>query len=224
MKRRIYVAMTIPVLVLLAFLAFRWAERSGKFDLIAVRVDSSGPVDSALVAEILKPYFGCPLQTIDTDSLQESLLSIEGLRGVSLMKCYPHTMIVTMQPEQPAAVIHRDNESYPVTSHGVRLPSSWASDTLPVLSVAGCPEGSFIDSGLGLLIKRRLPRDTSVTVEEYGITVVDNGIPVLLDGGSSARCWKIWEGIRTSVQGSVVEVDLRYIGQAVIRRAGEGSV
>jgi hypothetical protein len=90
--------------------------------------------------------------------------------------------------------------------------------------VTGLPESSFIDSGLGLLIKRRLPSDVSVTVEEYGVTVVENGIPVLLDGSCSARCWKTWERIRTSVQGSVVEVDLRYIGQAVVRRVGEGSV
>jgi len=224
MKKSFYIAFIVPVLVLLALLAFRWAERSGRFDLIAVRIDNSGPIDSSMVADILKPYFGRPLQTIDADSLKGSLLQIAGLSSVSITLSYPHTMIVTMEPEMPAAVILRGTETYPVTLLGRRLPAEWADDSLPVLMVEGFPEDGYISSGLGLLIKRSLPQELSVTVEEQGVLVVENGIPVLLDGNNAVRGWKTWERIRTSVHGSGLQVDLRYIGQAVVRRIGEGNV
>lgn len=207
-----------------SFFAMRWAERDGKFDLLSARIDNSGPVDSVLVADILEPFFGEPLLSLNKDSVENCLLEIEGLRAVSVRFSYPHSMVVTLEPEVPVAVVDRENESYPVTIAGKPLPQGWTDNTLPILSVSGVPSPDFISSGIDLLVKRGLGGRAAVLVGEAGVTVIDGGVPVLLDGCSAATDWTTWESMRSSVTDPSCTVDLRFNGQAIIRPGEESEV
>ena len=72
-----------------SFFALRWAERDGKFDLISARIDNAGPVDSALVADVLEPFFGESLLSLNTDSIEGCLLDLEGMKTASVSFIYP---------------------------------------------------------------------------------------------------------------------------------------
>lgn len=220
MRRRIYALAAVFLVVLIAALVVRWADRDGRFDLLAARIDNSGPVDSVRVAEILKPYFGESLLTMDIDTLTAALGSIEGLKRVSVTVSFPHSIIVNMTPERPAALVLSSAGDIPVTTEGVQLPPSWADPSLPVLSLEGSPGDDYIRTGLDLLLKRELYRTAEVRVCEWGILVVQDGVPVMFDGESAPADWKTWEAIKTSVRASAEMVDMRYGGQAVIRTAG----
>ncbi len=89
MKKRMIILSSVLLLVLVGYLALRWADRNGRFDLYTARIDNSGPVDSCLVAEILEPCFGRSLLELDRDSLEGELAGIEGLRSVSVTFSYP---------------------------------------------------------------------------------------------------------------------------------------
>ena len=208
------------LLVLIGVLGVRWADRDGRFDLTRARVDNSGPVDSALVAEILEPYFGESLLSINSDSIRCALESIEGLSSVSVTVSYPDEILIAMVPEKPAAFLNTRSGLCPVTARGNTLPLSWGDPSLPVLYVEGTPAFGYMDSGLNLLLKRGLSGSAKVTVSEHGILVVDNGVSVLFDGAGAPEDWETWEAIRTSVNFSAELVDMRYGGQAVIRIAG----
>lgn len=219
MKKRIYLTSILLLLVLIAALAVRWADRKGSFDLLAARIDNSGPVDSALVAEILEPFFGESLLSVSTDSIQLALGAIEGLRTVSVRVSFPHAILVEMTPEIPAAMLVSEFGTYPVTSSGTSLPESWSDLSLPVLEVEGSPRDRYLESGLELLLDMDLNDSATVVVCELGIRVLENGIPVLLDGNRAAADWETWKSIRSAVCTSAEQVDLRYSGQAVIRTA-----
>ena len=224
MKKRIYLLSIGLLLVLIGALALRWAERDGRFDLLWARVDNSGPVDSSLVADILEPFFGGSLLSLDLDSVRSALGAIDGLKCVSVKVSLPHTIIVEMTPERPAAMVIAQSGSSPVTADGKGLPPSWADPSLPVLSVEGAPGEEYLKTGLNLLLKRGLDPASTVTVCDWGILVIENGVPVMLDGERAPADWKTWQQIRNSVRPSAEMVDMRYNGQAVIRTAGGAEV
>lgn len=219
MKKRMIILSSVLLVVLVGYLALRWADRNGRFDLYTARIDNSGPVDSALVAELLEPCFGRSLLELNRDSLEGELAGIEGLRSVSVTFSYPHTIIVKMEPERSAAMIETTGGTYPVSFSGSRLPERWADESLPVLTVNGNPCQEFLAAGLDLLLKRRIEEPASVSVSARGIVVLDNSIPVLLNGARAAEGWNTWESIRSSVPPTAAQVDLRYSGQAVIRHS-----
>lgn len=224
MKKRIYSLSVLLLLVLTTALVVRWADRDGRFDLLTARIDNSGPVDSARVAEVLEPFFGKSLLSLDVDSVKNVLETIEGLRCVSVRVSFPHTIQVDMTPENPAAIIISNSGNCPVTAFGKALPPSWADSSLPSLNVQGAPEEEYVKTGLNLLLKRGLDQSASVTVCNWGILVMQNGVPVMLDGERAPADWKTWQSIRESVRPSAEMVDMRYNGQAVIRTAGGAEV
>ncbi|HPF32079.1 MAG TPA: hypothetical protein PK907_03600, partial [Candidatus Sabulitectum sp.] len=66
MKKKALLFGIVLLVVLTAVLGIRWADRDGRFDLLQARIDYSGPVDSALVAEILRPWFQESLLRLNT--------------------------------------------------------------------------------------------------------------------------------------------------------------
>jgi len=224
MKKRVFLLSATLLIVLAVALGVRWADRDGRFSLMQARIDNAGPVDSALVARVLEPFFGESLLGLDVDSVKLALGAIEGLRCVSVSVSFPHTIIVEMTPERPCAIVLSQSGSYPVTACGKVLPASWADDSLPVLSVEGTPGEDYLNTGLALLLKRGLELNSSVTVCDWGILVVENGTPVLLDGISAPADWNTWQSIRSSVRPAAEMVDMRFDGQAVIRTAGGAEV
>lgn len=219
MRKGLLRVSTFCLLILAAALGVRWADREGKFDLLSARIDNSGPVDSALVADILEPWFGRSLIGLDTDSITAALESIEGLCSVSVTVSFPHSIIVEMEPMIACAMVATFEDTCPVTSCGEMLPDRWSDPALPFLSVEGIPDDGFLREGLDLVIKRGTP---SVTVCEAGIIVVENGLPIILNGRTASSDWRTWESIRGSVRQSAEYIDLRYSGQAVIV-TGEGA-
>jgi len=121
-------------------------------------------------------------------------------------------------------MIQEGSRRYPVTSTGFPLPDEWAADCLPVLRVQGSPDREFVASAIDLLLKRKLESQVSVMVCEEGITVLEDGIPVILNGNSATSDWKTWESIRDTVNRSACSVDLRYLHQAIVRPLQETEV
>jgi hypothetical protein len=224
MKKTVITVSAVTLSVLLAVLAVRWVERKGMLDLRLARIDNSGPVDSVLVAEILRPWFGRSLLDVDCDSLTLILSGIEGVRAASVVKSYPDMLIVSMEIERPAALIRNGATDYPVTSSGLQLPSAWASDSLPVLTVTGSPGEGSMESGLRLLLKRSSASIESIEVTPWAIVVRTDGRAILFDGCRAVADWKTWAAIRDGITCSGMVIDLRYTGQAVLRSVEESGV
>lgn len=224
MKKKALLFGIVTLLVLTAALGIRWADREGKFDLLQARIDNSGPVDSALVAEILRPWFEESLLRLNADSLGMELETIDGVASASVRVVLPHSIVVELHPREAVAMVLSGAGSTPVTMLGEPLPDQWADPALPELRVLGNPEESSIRAALNLALKRDLGTGTEVTVLEDGIQVVENGIPVLLRCDNAPGSWRTWNSIRDSVRPFAEQVDLRYRGQAIVRPSGGETV
>ncbi len=203
-------------------LIFRHAEREGQFDLTTVRVDNSGPVDSALVAEVLKPFFGESLLSLDPDSVRNAIMEIEGLSSVTVEMHFPNSMVVAMVPRAPVARILNEGGWFPVDMEGRVLPSAWDSSDLPELRIQGNPDEAYIVSGIDLLVKNNLAEEVSITVDNSGLKVRERDNLILMSGLSTRADWNTWTSLRDLIGETPCIVDLRYSGQAVVR-SGEGT-
>ncbi len=221
MKKGLHLTLALLVITALLLLGIRWAERDDRLNILFARIDNSSLVDSVDIAEALQPYFGTSLLKLDTDSLELRLLAIEGVDSVSVVICYPETLIISFETRKPAAILAYGTDLIPVTVSGDHLPVNWYSDTLPVVVIDGYPDHEVISSALRLLIKRQVNHSVSFEVSSSGITLEDNGVQVILNPGTAAENWVQWQTIKTMITDQTDEVDLRYDKQAVLRSAEE---
>jgi len=219
MRKGIRITSLLVVLTLLLLLSVRWAERNGHLDLRFARIDNSCQLDSALIAEILRPYFGVSLLKLNTDSLKSQFSALDGVDSVFLSIHYPNTLVIALKTGEPAVILSYPDRTVPVTASGAALPVDWGSDSLPMIIIEGYPEDEAISSALNLLIKRNLGNAVSIQVDSEAIAVSDNGIRVIIDYHRTSDNWLTWQTIRTNIAGQTGEVDLRYTGQAVLRFA-----
>ena len=221
MKKGLILTTSLAVLTVLLLLGIRWAERDNRLNLTRVRIDNSSLVDSVKIAEVLLACFGVSLLKLDTESLQQSLLAVEGVDSVEIKIQYPETLVITFSTREPSVILQYNNRSIPVTLCGDPLPIEWGNDQLPVIEVVGEPERKVINAALDLFIKRELNGSASIQVSSRQIVLTENGRRIVLDPERADENWVTWQSISSIVTEHTDVIDLRYRNQAVLRSAEE---
>lgn len=221
MKKGLRITTLLLVFTVFLLLGVRWAERDNRLNLTVVRIDNSSLVDSAAIAEILRPYMGVSLLKINTDSLEAALLTLGGVDSVSVSIEYPETIIVLFSTRAPAVLLAYSSGTVPVTQSGDVLPAYWGNDQMPVISITGTPDERVIRYAIDLFIKHEFSHLVSMRVSNQKIVLVENGIRIILDPERARENWLSWQGIRGILGDTVDEVDLRYGNQAVLRSTEE---
>ncbi len=220
-KKGLRITILLLIFTVFLLLGVRWAERSNRLNLTMVRIDNSSLVDSAAIAELLRPYLGRSLLQINTDSLEAVLKALGGVDSVSVRIEYPETIIVLFSTRAPAVLLAYSSGTVPVTSSGHVLPVSWGNDQLPVIRITGTPDERVIRSALDLFIKYEFSHFVSMSVSNNAIVLVENGTRIILDPDQATENWLSWQSIREIIGHRIDEVDLRYGGQAVLRSTEE---
>ncbi len=221
MKKGLIFTAALALFTALLLLGVRWAERDNRLNLTRVRIDNSSLVDSLKISEVLMPCFGVSLLKLDTDSLQQSLLAVEGVDSVEIRVHYPETLVITFSTREPSVILEYSDRSIPVTPSGDPLPVEWGNDQLPVIEIIGEPERKVINAALDLFIQRELNGSASMQVSSREIVLTENGKRIILDPSRADESWAMWQSISSVVTEQTDVVDLRYRDLAVLRSTEE---
>lgn len=205
-------------------MGYRWLERSGTFDLAAVRVRGIRSADSAAVCTAVAPLFGRSIWKIDGDSLSQAMVALPGIAAVRMHRIPLESILLEVTLDRPVYVISDGGGSTPVSMTGERLPESFLSDTLPVLQTT-CRLDSATAAGLGLWFSRGGAGEEAASLEytQNGVAVLlDGGCRVILGKGALDERWNRFTELCRLAPETVgwTEVDMRYAGQAVLRMEG----
>ena len=125
-------------LVGLAAGAYAIARSTSLFAIEQVEVRGAYPEAAARVRSTLKPIAGTSLLTLAPDDVEERVAALAEVASVSYDRSFPHTLVVTVQLEEPAVVVRRGEESWLVSLRGrvVRPVERGAHPGLPRVWVA----------------------------------------------------------------------------------------
>ena len=166
--------------------AYVAARETAVFAVQTVVVRGGSPAVKKQVRAALRPELGVSLLRIDGDVVARRVGPVPWVAATRFDRSFPHTLVVTIRPERPVAVLRRGPDSWLVSArarvlqplpHGVRseLPRIW------------------------------IGRKTSVTV---GATLADD------DGGRAARALAPLAGVRFPARVAAVrtgEDELTYV-------------
>ncbi len=215
------------VCILLALLAFggaliyRSAERSGRFDLDTVRISGIRPADSAAVCEVVAPHFGQSLGSIDRELLECELEGLPGVDTAHVSLVWPTTMRVRASLSRPVLILADEGGARPVSDECEYLPSTFLSDTLPVVLLEGRPDSAAVAEVIDWL-SDGTPGcwEGSLILSERTLSILlDNNRSVILGEGNLPGKWNTYRAVRDCalLEGNWCEMDLRYGSQAVLR-------
>jgi cell division septal protein FtsQ len=156
-------------LVVFAAGAYALARGTSLFALETVRITGGTPAIARQVRDVLDRDRGSSLLALDAGLLGR-VEALPEVRSASYDRAFPHTLVVTVRRELPAAVLRRGGDSWLLSERGrvlrplpraahPRLPRVWAVDgPLPTagdLLVQGFPvrvRSVALERGLGLLV------------------------------------------------------------------------
>jgi cell division protein FtsQ len=124
-------------LVCLAAALYLAALETPLFALRSLDVRGAPPALEAQIRHALEPLGGSSLVTLDRGDLERRLGSLPGVASFAYDRDFPHTLRLTVVPEQPAAVLRQGADSWLVSASGRvlepvatgtlhRLPRIWA--------------------------------------------------------------------------------------------------
>lgn len=132
-------------LALLALAAGSYALARGTslFAVEGIRVEGAPPALAREVRAALAPVVGSSLVALDGDAVVGSVEAIPGVLAAGYDRSFPHTLVVTVRRERPAAVVRRGRESWLVSARGrvlrtlprgdhARLPRVWVPKRVSV--------------------------------------------------------------------------------------------
>lgn len=211
-------ATVAAVMVLGGVLCLRWAERDGRFDLDTVYVTGLGCADTSAVAAVLQSAFGVPLHTLDTDHLASEIHSVPGIRSACLTPIWPSSIHLAIELEEAAVVLETPAGQVPVNMLCRELPQDWLTEGLPVIRFSVEPDPDVLASAVVFtdwLGEER--REAIVMLDSTGVTVMDQEVLILLGSEKLKERWNSWNLVRPLAT-EAYQVDLRFRGQAVLRR------
>lgn len=209
-------------------LGYRMAERDDWFDLGEARVRGIRPADSSLVARMLLPYFGTPLGSLDPGRVGSDLESLSMVDSAEVRRSWPRSVIVEVALARPVAVLEGPGGSVAVDRGGDSLPPTFMADSLPVIRLGAGWRRRDVTRLLEYLRSGGAPDGVvGMEVDDRGISFLTDECRVLLGSSGLPLRWGLFRSIPRGalLTGRGCTVDMRYRGQAIVRRGGEdGSV
>lgn len=136
--RRLAIAFGAVLIVVGSYLV---ARDSALFAVERVAIHGAPPGVSRDVRTALRPLEGESLLRVDLDAVADRLAAIPSVRYARFDRAFPNTLVVTVAPERPVAVLRRGDEAWLVSARGrvIRslpnpvlssLPRVWAPATV----------------------------------------------------------------------------------------------
>jgi cell division septal protein FtsQ len=164
------------------------ARESPVFAVAGIEVRGGGPAVQRQVAKALSAETGTSLLKIDGRVVDRRLADVPWVASTSFDRAFPHTLVVTVKPERPVAVLRRGAKSWLVSARarvlaelprGARraLPRIWIGNG----KAAVPPVGTYLADAQGAVAARALAplaavhfpaRIASVTSGEDELTLV----------------------------------------------------
>jgi cell division protein FtsQ len=172
------------------------ARQSALFAVQTIEIRGAPPPVSHSVRTALRPVEGESLLRLDLDSVASRLEAIPSVREASFDRAFPHTLRVTVQAEQPVAVLRRGSEAWLVSARGrvirrlpqprlSRLPRIWVPLTVTAGAGDRLTDGVALRavSALAVLDRSREPLPARVAHAR----VTDDELTLVLAAGTELR-------------------------------------
>ncbi len=149
--RTLAVVLAAPAVLVGAYFA---ARDTSTFAIRSVDVRGGTPALQAQVAAVLSPVVGKSLLAFDGGAIVRRVDALPAVVSAQYDRAFPHTLRVTIVPEQPVAVLRRGRESWLVSARGraiARVPRA-TQPGLPriwVPTAVSIAAGDFLSDGDG---------------------------------------------------------------------------
>jgi len=220
-------ALWVAVLVVAGGL-YVLARETSLFSIDRIEVSGVPPGQAARVRAALEPLTGSSLVSFDATDGNRRLAAVPIVAAASYDRDFPHTLVVTVVPEVPIALLRRGPDAWLVSDNGrvlrrlnVRplpsLPRIWLAATAdPLVGAVVADDSAATVQALAAMEGARLPsaiRSVRLAEDELTITLA-SGVDVLL--GTPSRL-----PLKLAVTAEVIETapDARYVDVSVPERA-----
>ena len=134
----------VPIVLIGAYFA---ARETATFAVRTIDVRGGTPALRMQVRIALAPVVGTSLLALNRGAIQRRVDALPAVVSTSYDRAFPHTLRVTVVPEEPVAVLHRGRETWLVSARGrtiaripshtdMALPRIWVPTAAPVAAGA----------------------------------------------------------------------------------------
>jgi cell division septal protein FtsQ len=187
-------SLAVIALVAAGVLAAYWGARSSSvFAVERVEIVGAPPAVERQVRQATKGTAGRSLLEVDARAVGDSVRALPTVAGVAVDRAFPHTLLVTVTPKRPVAVVRRGHPAWLVTGagHVIReiqphayrsLPRLWAPREVNVEVGARLPaELSAVTRALDAAQDVHLPHHV------LGVRSNEGQLTLLLEAGPELR-------------------------------------
>jgi cell division protein FtsQ len=148
----------VPIVLIGAYFA---ARETSTFAVRTIDVRGGTSALRNQVRAALAPVVGTSLLALKRSAIEHQVDALPAVMSTSYDRAFPHTLRVTVVPEEPVAVLHRGKETWLVSARGrtiaripnhteMALPRIWVPTAAPVAA------GAFLQPGDGGTVARVL--------------------------------------------------------------------
>ena len=157
-RRALAIVIALPILVTGAYFA---ARDTSTFALHTIQVSGGTPALQARVRAVLAPLAGRSLMALNGRAVDRKVDALPGVVSARYDRAFPHTLRVTIVPEQPVAVLRKGKETWLVSARGraIRQIPRTARRALPRIwepSAVQVSAGAFLSPDEGGTVARVL--------------------------------------------------------------------
>ena len=157
-RRALAIVIALPILVTGAYFA---ARDTSTFALHTIQVSGGTPALQARVRAVLAPLAGRSLMALNGRAVDRKVDALPDVVSARYDRAFPHTLRVTIVPEQPVAVLRKGKETWLVSARGraIRQISRTARRALPRIwepSAVQVSAGAFLAPDEGGTVARVL--------------------------------------------------------------------
>ena len=157
-RRALAIVIALPILVTGAYFA---ARDTSTFALHTIQVSGGTPALQARVRAVLAPLAGRSLMALNGRAVERKVDALPDVVATRYDRAFPHTLRVTIVPEEPVAVLRKGKETWLVSARGraIRQISRTARRALPRIwepSAVQVSAGAFLAPDEGGTVARVL--------------------------------------------------------------------
>jgi cell division protein FtsQ len=157
-RRALAIVLALPILVTGAYFA---ARDTSTFALHTIQVSGGTPALQARVRAVLAPFAGRSLMALNGRAVERKVEGLPDVVSARYDRAFPHTLRVTIVPEDPVAVLRKGKETWLVSARGraIRQIPRTARRALPRIwepSAVQVSAGDFLAPGEGGTVARVL--------------------------------------------------------------------
>lgn len=180
-------SLVVAFAALAAAFGFFWIARDTPlFALDVVEVRGAGPPVVLEVRAALRGLQGESLLRVSPADAQGVVVALPSVASTSVDRSFPHTLVVTVVPERPVAVLRRGGQSWLVAGSGrairkvaprtaIRLPRLWVARSVEVHGGSLLP-AELAGAARALAQARQFPRGVAAVQPTEGeLTLVMRG-------------------------------------------------